>query len=401
MANNKDLVTKQYVNILVKNLYDILIDHINNKDSAHSIDDESSSDINYVIETLDNNVIPLEEIKSRNSQVSIEDIALDANHKFITENQLLEFSNKASKEEIMEELSNYKSDIKKELNEKFEQLLNNKDALEKIKIISRTLNDENESLDELLSSIIYAIKELLDEHINDGMHLSSDDRAAINKLLKFINIGCADWNAKETDPNYIRNKPEAFKADGGNADTLGNCELEDIRNRQLERIIIGHDDRATHKLSSTSLNNEYLNDIYSIDNGIIGFTEGAFMINGVFSPKAKDIGELIFRGSGKGTVLNINSFNTSDNITLENITLYDSNIVINSKTIFRNVNFVNCKITFSDNSRLFKIIDCDFDKCNLHFNGAVFNSVIKDNIFKYTDFKFVGDSNIIKNNIFC
>ena len=47
------------------------------------------------------------------------------------------------------------------------------------------------------------------------------------------------------------------------------------------------------------------------------------------------------------------------------------------------------------------IIDCDFDNCNLYFNGSLFNSIIKDNIFKSTEFKYIGDSNIVKNNIFC
>ena len=397
---NKDLVTKEYVNDLIKNICDILTNHINNKDNAHTIDDDSLVDIKDIFETTnDNNVVSLKNITTRDTEITIDDIALDANHKFISEDQIDEFSNKASKEELIEELEKYKADIRKELNEKFDHILNSKDILDKLKIISRALEDD-EKLNTTLDSLVSSSKEILNEHVNDSVHLSTDDRIAINKLLKFINIGCADWDAKETEPNYIRNKPESFKANGGNADTIDNCKLEDIRNRQLERIIIGHDDRATYKLSKTALDKDCLETIYSVNNGIIGFTEDAFIISDIFKPKSKDIGELIFRGCGKGTLLNIDSFITSENITLENITLYGSNITVNSKTTFRNVNFVNCDITFSDNSNLIKIIDCDFNKNELHFNGSLFNSIIKDNIFKSTDFKFIGDSNIIKNNIF-
>lgn len=398
--DNKYLVTKQYVNNLVKNLCDIIIDHVNNKDNAHSIDDTSNININDVFELSDNDVIPLKDIEPKCIEISVDDLVLDANHKFVSEDQIFEFSNKATKEDLADEILKYKEEARKEINEKFNQLLNNKDILDKLKILSRLLDDEDKSVDELLNSIIDSIKDTMSNHIEDSKHLTADDRIALDKLLKFINTGCADWEAEETEPNYIRNKPEYLKANGGNADTIDNYTLDEFRNRQLERMIIGHDDRATDKLSKTALTKEVIEKIYSIDNGIIGLTEGAYTINDIFSPKAKDIGELIFRGCGKGTVLNVNSFITSNNIRLEDITIYNSCVFIDSKTIFRNVNFINCKITFSDNSRLFKIIDCEFDKCDLHFNGAIFNSVIKDNIFKSTEFKFAGDSNIIKNNIF-
>ena len=400
MENN--LVTQKYLYILTKNILDILVNHINNIDDSHTIDNITNINIDDIFDISNAETISTENICPKNMQISVNDISLDANHKFVTEDQIDEFNNKASKEELDKLVSNYKSNMRQELNERFDQLLNNKNILDKLKILSRALDDdENNTLDTLLSSIIINTKDLLDEHIDGSVHLTTEDRDALNKLLKFINIGCADWNATETDPNYIRNKPESFKANGGNADTIGNCKLEDIRNRQLERIVIGHDDRASHKISDNYLTTKIIEDIYSIDNGIIGFTEGAFRISSVFNPKAKDIGELIFKGCGKGTVLNIETFTTSENITLENLTLYNCKITVNTKTIFRNVNFINCDITFSNECKFIKIIDCDFDNCNFYFNGSLFNSIIKDNIFKSTEFKYIGDSNIVKNNIFC
>ena len=132
MENN--LVTQKYLYILTKNILDILVDHINNIDNSHTIDNMTNINIDDIFDISNVETISTENICPKNMQISVNDISLDANHKFVTEEQIDEFNNKASKEELDKLVSNYKSNMRQELNERFDQLLNNKNILDKLKI---------------------------------------------------------------------------------------------------------------------------------------------------------------------------------------------------------------------------------------------------------------------------
>ena len=116
------------------------------------------------------------------------------------------------------------NNLKITINQQIDNIINNKGATDAINKIIKITSEHKDAID-LFKNLID--KDELKSHEQNGLHITEKDRIALNLLLKFIDKGCADWNASEGEPNYIRNKPESLKANGGNSDTVGGCRAED------------------------------------------------------------------------------------------------------------------------------------------------------------------------------
>ena len=386
---NSQLASVAYVNESIKLLKDVLTKILNKP-------------IQYSSYIPDIKKLPEKEVDLNN--IPAENINEDSNHKFITEAELSILKDKPTSYDINNMMDNLKKELLNIITNKFDFIFSNINSLENIKYLINLLNDDDKTkgIIDLINS--KASGKNFDEHINSIYHLTSNDRKALNELIKFIKSGCADWNATEQDANYIRNKPDSLPANGGNAETIDGYSIDVILNHQLENLIIGfknnnYNENEVDIMLSTEKETEYLFNKIK-DAGIYSFKKGTYKCDSIeLDNKTNNI---IINGAGNlNTIFDINNIKTITNITFNNVCFKNSNIILFTNCQFINCTFIDCDITLNESINC-KIDSCNFIKSIFMFSGVCINNIIINNRFFNKSAPFYsGGNNLITNNISC
>ena len=383
---NDKITLKQYVDYKFKNIQDTINNIINGKDTDTinlSFDNENV-DLECINETADNDA---------NNKITADDVLTDSMHRYISDIELEKLNECISKTELNTTVKEITNNFKMALNDQLDNILNNRDAINAINSIKDVISNNQESLD-LFKDLVS--KEEFKDHLNDGLHLSSEDRIALNLLLKFIDKGCADWNAVEGDANYIRNKPSSLPANGGNAETLGGYCVYKLMTKQSEKYIIGINTAKTYGLNEVNLLLTAKN-VNKLEKYLVDFTSICIR-EGDYQPQNLNIGTVTLYGVGDGTQI-CNSNVKISNSKIRDLKFINCNITINGASgSLQNIVFENCVINLLDVNQ-YIIKNNIFRNCKFTMD-KIYNSIIKDNIFDSTmALIYFGGGNIISDNV--
>ncbi len=393
--------TKQYIDSRLKKIEDILINHLNNCDNAHNLDSEF-----YSLNLIDEN-IELDDQNNNtantifNEKLLASDLLTDPNHRLLSDSDIDAFKSKVGKMELEAAITDLENNLKIAINSQFDNLLNSKDIMNAIANLREYIQNNEDVYDliEKLSKI--ANSDYLNEHIKSSTHITSEDRDNLDQLFKFINIGCADWEAKESDPNYIRNKPESLPANGGDAATVGGYCAGKLINKQPEHRIIGIDGQSMYGLNQVNMllndKNVHKLDTFFVPNVSISIREGEYNFKSNYSVYMTE--GLTLYGIGVGTIIkNCRFFRVANNIRLNNLKILKSDVYLSYDDFTINdVVFENCKVIIDANRCIIK--NCRFINCEIEFKN-LYNSIIKDNIVSNSGkFIYLGSNNIFGDNI--
>lgn len=405
--NNYQLASVAYVNTLIKKLEDLIISH-ENSDDPHSKLKDTNNTINM------NESLDIKELNISNEITTPIDISMintDSNHKFISDSLLSIFKDKPSEMELQSAIMDLRNEFKVMLNNYFTNLLNMSDSLQKIKDLSYFIN-EDDNLSKLLSVLSSKLdKESFSEHDKSIFHLNNNDRKALNLLLSFISEGCADWNADQEAPNYIRNKPESLPANGGNADTISGYSIDALLNHQIEDSIIGvingkyNKERADIILTEDADENaKIIRYIKNKTEGMYSFLSGTYLFTDFYLNMDSSLyGNITIKGTGnRNTIFKTENGTINGTIYIKDIVFIQSELHIISNCTFDNVRFVDCTIHI-DGSNEVTIKNCILENCTILTSGKF--GTCNKNIIIYNRFikshlpNIVGLNNIIDNNI--
>ena len=400
---NYQLASVAYVYTLVKKVLDILEDHINNY-NTHSND---SIRENLEIDPYANvTICELPESKNIDS-ISAENIDTNSKHQFISDAQLSLLKDKPSMHEVQTLIMDLRNEFKSNVNNSYNRLANSPNIIKKLRDIASIIENNN-TLDSIFTALSDKVNTTdLEQHINSAYHLTNNDRKALNLLLKFINKGCADWNATEDDPNYIRNKPASLPANGGNADTVGGYKVDKLINHQLEKYVYGVEgnDYQSNMVDAIFKKNEKVDGIISAlsssQMGSYAFKNGEYQFDNfsldTYYPAERHI---TIKGANHDTIFNANSVLVNGRVTIEDLTFTNANVTIKSFCTFDNVRFKNCTVII-DSSTQTDIRNCIFDDCIVTFRGILSNTMITGCRFINSGYPmYVSPNNIITNNLY-
>lgn len=397
---NSQLASVAYVDEIAKAIIDALIAHANNVDNAHSPD---FSGMLQSIQTPKVSVKDLDIGLAELPEIDAKDIKTDSTHQFLTDTLISIFKSKPSKIDLNIALDDIRNELKATINDSYIKLINTPDALQKLRDISYLLQEDT-NLQTLLNALASkATAEELVAHMKSNYHLNSNDRKALNLLLGFIKEGCADWEATEDAPNFIRNKPTSLPANGGNCNTIDGYTSEDVLTRRYEDYIIGIEGND-YKESSVDgfISKDYsnINEIFAMmPTGKVYIRKGVYLLkNLMFSASQYDDRTII--GCGNGTILNARILILDSYTNMEDLLIKDSNVRIRGNCRLHNVTFSNCKIIM-DNSLYSVIKNCVFDDyCTFEWLGSCMNNLIAENrvLASLDNLYYIGGNNIIKDN---
>lgn len=362
-------------------------------------------DISFLPSILDENDIELEyaddkqtkEIINKDNITKAADILTDVDHRYVSDKQIEAFNNKAGRLEMETALKDLENNIKISLNKQMDNIYNSKDILNSINNL-KTFLQENDENRELLGNFANLIdKESFDNHEKSDFHLTDNDRIALNILLSCISNGFANWNADETQAGYIKNKPEALPAKGGDADSVGGYSASVLMNKQLDNYILG--------VSGNSYTDEDVNvlidDLEKTDiskfiksNTSIALREGIWDFK---NTTVKIPNTVTLHGTGYGTIIKncdvyIQSTSNINNLCFENCNVY----IMSENTDIENVMFKKCKMDINVNCSI--IQKCRFIECDIKFDMYCYGSIMTNNIIiKSGNFTFLGGNNIVGN----
>lgn len=393
---NYQIASVAYVSAAIKKVLDLLQNKL-------IITDNLNIDFSDITQDMP---LPLQN-SGKDEKINAEDIITDSKHLFISEAQLDIFRNKPSYIDLENMIMDLRNEIRIDINKSYINLLNNDNILTKIKDFSNILNSDpslNNFLDSLASKIDI---DTFKEHEKSALHLNNNDRKAINLLIRFIETGCADWNASADQPNFIRNKPEKLPADGGNADTVGGRTANDLLNHQLDTKIygtIGNDydiDSADEIIVTKDECDKAITNIKTANHGLFSFKSGNYTF-GSFSMSTYDK-NILLQGAGRSTIFKIEDVaQFTNNIHIRDLCIYGGTIHINKNCKFDNVLFKECVIRIT-NAEFCMITCCVFKDCTILFSGVCNNNIITNNtLINSGKFAYYGNlNNIINNNIAC
>lgn len=392
---NYQIPSVAYVNALVKQIEDII----------NSTSTESGNALARI--NFDKNITG---VYLQEQDETTNELTEDFNHRTLTEAQIDIFKSKVSKLDLNVAIEKLRAELKTYYEAQFNQLLNDKNVLSKIKDISYMIKEEatiNTLMDVLASKID---EEKFNEHTSSNAHLNNADRNALNQLIKMIQLGGMDWAAKDGEVNAIKNKPTSMTADGGNADTVKNYTIDRLLNHQMDDFIVGKVntfyeaslcDAIVTDEPKTDDDVDFDNIIKTINYkgyGMYGFRSGEYYTENASINKSKK--HIIIHGSGtSNTVFAIDSLKVNDYVEFRDLTIKNSDIYIGSNTIFDNVQFDNCKICFKSSGKSI-VRNCMFNRCVISIDGAFIDNVFTNNILASTFMPvYYGGNNLISNNI--
>lgn len=214
-------------------------------------------------------------------------IETDKDHQFVSQEQIDSFESKVAPERLEEEINAAVDETKRYINNVIAKLSNSTPELYNL-LISIRQELSADAAGVLLKEIAAKLdSDTFRSHADDDTrHVSSELMNKINDLLSNPRV---DWNETNIDsPRYIKNKPDALPAKGGNSDTVGGFKPEVLfSNRKAATITIGTLTANCTKRSvdficdgtnDTAVIQEAFNAISSFGGNIL-FREGTYIIN--------------------------------------------------------------------------------------------------------------------------
>ena len=336
--------------------------------------------------------------------ISASDIVTDSSHKFVNKAVIETMVDKPTKFEVEQSIEEAKKEIEDKIEKIYTRIINTPDVINKLRDINTLLNEED-LVDGVLSILAYKTNnDDFNHHTASQNHINNNDRKALNILLKCLISGFANWDAKEGDFNAIKNKPESFLANGGNADTVANHGIRDLINRDDYDIVVGSnlenhtEDSCDFYAKDCDVDTNKLNKAIECirKSGMILFKRGYYNLDSIELDCKCHI--IINGADSRLTWLYLNT-TKMNNVSCNNIAFNKSKINIKSNCEFRNVRFTNCEIILN-NSENCKIIDCVFNNCTIKVKGSIMNNIIVFNrLIDTTPMTYIGGNNIIKDNL--
>ena len=355
----RKMTMKQYVDSRFKRIED----SINNCANGKDIDQIKLLEDNITVEEISAKTKKLLAKDDTREKINPQDILEDSTHRFMTDVEKEEIKEKMiSKTELEVMERDITNNLKISMNQVVDNIINNKGATSAINKLSKEIA-KNKSIVDLFKNLVD--EEELKEHLKDSSHITEEDRVALNLLLKFINNGFADWKAKKGEANYIKNKPSALPAKGGNANTVGGYKPEELINKQVAKCIIGINNSNGYTKNDV---NVYL------DKDTVNTLSDCLCANSL-----------------------THIVDISNNSKLHDIYFTNSDIIIDcNESEITDVVFKKCNITFKASRSIIK--NCRFIDCAFNMN-VLSNSIIRDNILSGMSNKleYYGGNNIISN----
>lgn len=382
-----------YINSRFKMIEDILNMHINNCEPHR---DNYKINLNLQPIEINETIMP---IRQENAKIKAEELLTDPNNRLLSDLEIDEFKGKVGKLEMQESIDNASKEIKVLLAKQIDNLLNSKDIMNGIANLLSLLQNNQDAKDLMDELSNIANKNELACHINSGYHLTDDDRIALDQLLKFIKTGCADWDATEGEPNYIRNKPDKLLADGGNADTVGGLCAGKLINKQLDYRIFGIKGVDTYNNNQVNI---IFGDQYKTDSLETLIKEGTTnaLREGKYDIKSLNIPEqCTLHGTHASTICNSKIY-LNDGSAIKDLSFYNCEIFITGSNVdILNNEFTSCSIsilsTYCSIIKNNRCVDTNFTIKNMTDSIVTENILIASNGLKY-----LGGNNIITNNIY-
>ena len=337
----------------IKKEHDYVVNHVTNTNNAHTLENvdslkakgqtikfniDSDDPLSDAADELLKTLIKLcEEQYVHPLTHSADMIESNPGRRFVTDNQLVEFSNKVGESYVDNSIDKLHKDIEIEISNKLENIINMPKVTNNLEAINAIL-DSQETLFNLISLCSSKIgKDEFEKHENNGKHLTDDEYNAIKLIIEFINNGGIDWNAKTDDGlQAIKNRPDKLPADGGNADSVSGRKINALLDgRRTSTIIIGKDgygytkdmcDYWCNGINDAEMIQKAVDSLSNTMGGEIYIREGEYNITNDLKLERADAvkGSIIIKGCGNATILK--AYNCSIDIS--------NNIEINSNDIF-------------------------------------------------------------------
>lgn len=393
-TNSKTLLaTKDYVDGMAKQLTGFLVNH-NNDTRAHDSlikRTELPIDESFTVEDLP---LKIERIEVNNS-----------NGVNLTPDELLNLKNRPTGIEVSQLIANATDRAKKEFEESVNKILNSKNSFNKLKDLMTILNTEDAT--QLLNKVLETrlSKGDLEVHSRSKSHITENERAALNLLLELFKNGI-DWET-EGGIGYIKNKPLALPANGGNADTVGGFTPEELVNKSVHDLIIGVEG-ANYPTSMVDIYVESDNSNYSyiktkIEDfgfGNIFFRNGVYRLNEINLARGRHSSnaDVLLSGNKNNSIIYDTNCIFNQKITIRDLCFENCNITIESGVTIEYCEFVNCSIIFTGNANIFNY---NFlNNCRVGNNGVCMGNIITYNrIINGEPILYIGPNNLIQSNI--
>lgn len=376
------------------------------KTLAKQIEDMLVSNSSNYLQTINTEVKELPVGIKEINNIDAKKINTDSTHLFVSEEILNKIDNRVSLIDIEKLLNEYKLDMKNEVNNIYNKLINDARALQKLRNIIYLLNEED-TLKSIVNTLSNKIdNDELEEHINSDKHVSNKDRENLDMLLSFVRSGGVDWNADKDSICYINNKPSSLPANGGNADSIDGFTSEEVVNKLTTDLIIGidlnnyYDESSVDLLINYDISPDELITELNTKSGIIHFRRGTYSFDNFVLSRNNGSNEIIIEGEYSNTVFILNKFLISNNMTIKDIAIINSDITISKTSVIDNVVFRNCNINIESAENSI-IRNCRFNNCNITFNGSCINNMITNNtLSSSSSLDYIGGNNMISNNLY-
>lgn len=382
------------------------------KDSMKSLSDELkdkisdfSGTINYPIASLDvigKNSQDEQEGTPYSGKVKAEDVITDSSHKFVTQAQLDSFKDKPTMQELNMVFGSISEEIQQRVDAAYVNIMNTPNALQKLKDLAVLIRDNVDlyNIINLCSSKVD--KEVFDQHKESPIHMSSNDRGALNILLKLIREGFADWEAGPDDYNFIKNKPTSFKANGGDADTLAGRDPEVYMTSRTEDCVIGYNPDDCDVVVNDDTNDISEAITSAPTSGIIYIQSGKYKLESDIKLKSEmenTQASYIITGSGTPTIINANQHKVTlgKGSAIRNVLISNAEVEVTYNAELDNVYFLNCNVTFNACAKA-KMQHCTFENSTFRYMGIIQNSMILFNRGNNVLFNYVGGNNVVLGN---
>lgn len=387
----------KYVKDAIKSLVDDLNDKI----------EQLSASINYPIPTLDvisKNAQNEDEGDASSGKVKAEDVITDARRRFVTQAQLDSFKDKPTMQELNMVLSGLSDEIQQRVDTAYVNIMNTPNALQKLKDLALMLRDNADirAIAELSANKVD--KDEFVAHKESVVHMTSNDRKALNILIKTVNDSFADWNATEDDVNFIKNKPSAMPADGGDAHTLdGRGTAEFLRETTYDSMI-GYDadrcnlsvDPETKNLSSIF---EYSESMYK---GCVFIKSGYYRLPHditIVSAMPNVPGSMILAGNYTSTIIEgePTKITLANGVILKDLFFRNCNIIVKDNVDLNHIYFKNCTVEFSACQKS-NMMHCTFEDSIFKYNKICQNNMVMFNRGNAAMFDYRGGNNVVIGN---
>lgn len=411
----------------IKKEHDYVVNHVTNTNNAHTLENvdslkakgqtikfniDSDDPLSDAADELLKTLIKLcEEQYVHPLTHSADMIESNPGRRFVTDNQLVEFSNKVGESYVDNSIDKLHKDIEIEISNKLENIINMPKVTNNLEAINAIL-DSQETLFNLISLCSSKIgKDEFEKHENNGKHLTDDEYNAIKLIIEFINNGGIDWNAKTDDGlQAIKNRPDKLPADGGNADSVSGRKINALLDgRRTSTIIIGKDgygytkdmcDYWCNGINDAEMIQKAVDSLSNTMGGEIYIREGEYNITNDLKLERADAvkGSIIIKGCGNATILKAYncSIDISNNIEINRLCIDYACITMCNGVEFNDSRLENCNVKII--KAMSSINNSDIITSTISFGDSSINNMVANNRFIKSALPLFNGNNFVKCN---